>query len=98
MARHPWVVLSCCLAFKDAAARRHRSILSGAPEFMYGAQQSEGACAPAAAIYEERQFVALYREEAPKQRSFLRRRIRSEGSRGGNECVRTCRSRWWPSH
>src|SRR3546814_18334706 len=42
---------------------------------MYGAQKSEGACAPAAAIYEERQFVALYREEAPKLRSFLRRRI-----------------------
>src|SRR3546814_1972483 len=80
MARHPWVVLSCCLPFKDAAARRHRSILSGAPEFMYGAQQSEGACAPAAAIYEERQFVALYREEAPKLRSFLRRRIWLERS------------------
>src|SRR3546814_15544069 len=23
---------------------------------------------------------------------------RSEDSRGGNECVRTCRSRWWPDH
>lgn len=81
IARHPWVVLSCCLPFKDAAARRHRSILSGAPEFMYGAQQSEGACAPAAAIYEERQFVTLYREEAPKLRSFLRRRIWLEDDR-----------------
>src|SRR3546814_751635 len=48
---------------------------------MYGAQQSEGACAPAAAIYEERQFVALYREEAPKLRSFLRRRIWLEDDR-----------------
>src|SRR3546814_12314004 len=24
--------------------------------------------------------------------------IRSEERRGGKECVRTCRSRWWPDH
>ncbi|NMN06755.1 MULTISPECIES: RNA polymerase sigma factor [unclassified Novosphingobium] len=48
---------------------------------MYQAQQSEGACAPATAIYEERQFVALYHEEAPKLRSFLRRRIWLEDDR-----------------
>lgn len=48
---------------------------------MFQAQQSEGACAPATAIYEERQFVALYREEAPKLRSFLRRRIWLEDDR-----------------
>lgn len=81
VARHLWVVLSCCLPFKEAAARRCPSISSGAPELMYGVQQSEGACAPAAAIYEERQFVAVYREEAPKLRSFLRRRIWLEDDR-----------------
>ncbi|QJR05392.1 sigma-70 family RNA polymerase sigma factor [Sphingobium yanoikuyae] len=48
---------------------------------MYRAQQSEGACAPAAVIYEEQQFVAVYREEAPKLRSFLRRRIWLEDDR-----------------
>lgn len=48
---------------------------------MFQAQQSEGACAPASTIYEEHQFVALYREEAPKLRSFLRRRIWLEADR-----------------
>ena len=48
---------------------------------MFQAQQCEDAGAPAAAIYEEQQFVALYREEAPKLRSFLRRRIWLEDDR-----------------
>lgn len=48
---------------------------------MFQAQEGEGACAPVAAIYEERQFVTLYREEAPKLRSFLRRRIWLEDDR-----------------
>ena len=81
VARHPWVVLSCCLSFKNAAAPRRHSISSGALELMYRAQQSEGACAPAANICEEHQFVAVYREEAPKLRSFLRRRIWLEDDR-----------------
>lgn len=81
VARRPWVVLSCCLSFKAATGYRRRSILSSASEPMYQAQQSEGACAPAATIYEEHQFVALYREEAPKLRSFLRRRIWLEDDR-----------------
>src|SRR3546814_20018603 len=29
---------------------------------------------------------------------FVDQRLRSEGRRGGKECVRTCRSRWWADH
>lgn len=80
-ARHPWVVLSCCLSFKALHARWRSFIPLAAPEIMFEAQQSEGACAPAGTIFEERQFVALYREEGPKLRSFLRRRIWLEDDR-----------------
>lgn len=48
---------------------------------MYGTQESEGAGASVVSIYDEGQFVAVYRQEAPKLRSFLRRRIWLEDDR-----------------
>src|SRR3546814_20539025 len=38
---------------------------------------------------------------AQGERSFVAtgtQAVRSEERRGGKECVRTCRSRWWPYH
>lgn len=80
-ARYPWVVLSCCLLFKTAAALLHFSISPGALEPMYRAQESDGACARVPAIYDEQEFEAVYRQEAPKLLSFLRRRIWLEDDR-----------------
>lgn len=48
---------------------------------MYRAQESDGACARATAIYDEHEFEAVYRQEAPKLLSFLRRRIWLEDDR-----------------
>ncbi|EQB16801.1 hypothetical protein RLDS_06700 [Sphingobium lactosutens DS20] len=48
---------------------------------MYGAQENEAGAARAAAVYDELQFEAVYRSEAPKLLSFLRRRIWLEEDR-----------------
>jgi RNA polymerase sigma-70 factor (ECF subfamily) len=48
---------------------------------MLRAQDSDSACARAPVIYDEREFEAVYREEAPKLLSFLRRRIWLEDDR-----------------
>lgn len=48
---------------------------------MYQAQEIDEACARAAAIYDDRTFEAVYRQEAPKLLSFLRRRIWLEDDR-----------------
>lgn len=48
---------------------------------MHQAQESEGACARARAVYEHHEFEAVYRQEAPKLLSFLRRRIWLEDDR-----------------
>ncbi|WBQ17676.1 RNA polymerase sigma factor [Sphingobium yanoikuyae] len=48
---------------------------------MYREQGSDGACARAATIYDDRQFETIYRKEAPKLLSFLRRRIWLEEDR-----------------
>lgn len=48
---------------------------------MFQAQDSDGACAHAPAIYDKHEFEAVYRQEAPKLLSFLRRRIWLEDDR-----------------
>lgn len=48
---------------------------------MYHGTEREGAPAHAAAVYDELQFETLYRHEAPKLLSFLRRRIWLEDDR-----------------
>lgn len=48
---------------------------------MYRGQKSDGSCARAAAIYDDHQFETVYRKEAPKLFSFLRRRIWLEEDR-----------------
>lgn len=80
-ASHPWVVTQCCFLSKAATARQPRSSPFGALEPMYQVQKNESACAPASSIFEERQFVALYRAEGPKLRAFLRRRVWLEDDR-----------------
>jgi len=81
IARHLWVDLLCCLSFKSSAARWRQPIQICAPEPMYREQGSDGACARAATIYDDRQFETIYRKEAPKLLSFLRRRIWLEEDR-----------------
>lgn len=80
-ARHLWVVQSCYVLFKSAAALLHVQISSGAADPMYQAQESDGACARVPALYDEHEFEAVYRQEAPKLLSFLRRRIWLEDDR-----------------
>src|SRR3546814_17951742 len=40
--------------------------------------------------------LSPYDSNARRHPSFSS--VRSEERRGGNECGRTCRSRWWPYH
>src|SRR3546814_12634531 len=48
----------------------------------------------------DRRFTRPREAGEPEQRGplILQARARSEERRVGKECVRTCRSRWWPDH
>ncbi|WP_066763146.1 RNA polymerase sigma factor [Sphingobium sp. CCH11-B1] len=48
---------------------------------MYRGHETDGACSHAAAVYDEHQFESVYRQEAPKLFSFLRRKIWLEDDR-----------------
>jgi len=81
IARHPWVVLSCCLHCLSAGAIWRASTSKRARRPMFRAREDEGSCARASARYDDRQFEAVYRREAPKLLSFLKRRIWIEEDR-----------------
>lgn len=81
IARHPRVVLSCCLRYLSAVAYWRASISKRARKPMLRANENEGRCARASAGYDHRQFEAVYRREAPKLLSFLKRRIWLEEDR-----------------
>lgn len=81
IARHPSVVLSCCLLCLPIVAFRRAPTSRRAPGLMFRGSEDEGICAPANAGYGDRQFEAVYRREAPKLLSFLKRRIWQEEDR-----------------
>src|SRR3546814_17844275 len=45
-----------------------------------------------------RAFFQSVSESVEQSLKFMRSYVRSEARRVGKECVRTCRSRWSPSH
>src|SRR3546814_12631152 len=49
-----------------------------------------------AAILEGTAAGAVQETPRPPRFGLCRSPARSEARRGGTECVRTCRSRWWP--
>ncbi len=81
IARHPWVVLSCCLRYFSGVALWRASPSKRARRPMFRGNGDDGICARASARYEDRQFEAVYRREAPKLLSFLKRRIWLEEDR-----------------
>lgn len=81
IARHLWVVLSCRLHFLSAAASWRISNSRRARNPMFRTTDNEGECSRASARQADRRFEAVYRREAPKLLSFLRRRIWLEDDR-----------------
>jgi RNA polymerase sigma-70 factor (ECF subfamily) len=81
IARHPRVVLSCCIRFFSAVALWRASTSHHAREPMFRASENGGTCAGASARRDDRQFEAVYRKEAPKLLSFLKPRIWLEEDR-----------------
>ncbi|MFY9348908.1 MAG: sigma-70 family RNA polymerase sigma factor [Sphingobium sp.] len=81
IARHLQVVLSCCAIVIFANARWSVSTSKRACEPMYCPQGGEGPCARACVCDDDRRLEAVYRQEAPKLLSFLKRRIWPEDDR-----------------
>ena len=81
IARYPWVVLSCCLRSSSAFAHWRASTSNRARKPMFHASENGGTCAHVSTRCDDRQFEAVYRREAPKLLSFLKRRIWIEDDR-----------------